>query len=158
MHKLIAALPRQAREAWAAGQAWELPAGFRNPRRVVVVGVGGSAIGADVVASLAASVSNVPVRVQRAYAAPVTDDETLVVACSFSGETEETLAALTSARDGPGMRLAITTVGGWRRWRTTSGTLNSTTAGTDRPAPPSPTALPATGDPEATRRYADRGQ
>ncbi len=111
MRHLIAALPRQAREAWAAGQAWELPAGFRTPRRVVVVGVGGSAIGADVVASLAASVSNVPVQVQRAYAAPVTDDETLVVACSFSGETEETLAALAGARDGPGMRLAITTGG-----------------------------------------------
>ena len=111
MHELIAALPDQAREAWAAGQAWELPASFHTPRRVVILGVGGSAIGGDVVEALAARRSAIPVQVQRGYVAPVTDDDTLVVACSFSGDTEETLAALQGALGRPRMRLAIGTGG-----------------------------------------------
>ena len=111
MRDLIAALPAQAREAWTAGQAWELPAAFRTPRRVVVLGVGGSAIGADLLATLAERTTAVPVRVQRGYAAPVADEDTLVVACSFSGETEETLAAFEGTFDQPGMRLAVTTGG-----------------------------------------------
>ena len=106
---LIAALPEQARTAWGAGQEWEIPASLHTPRRVVVVGMGGSAIGADVVAALAARSSVVPVQVQRGYTPPVTDEDTLVVACSFSGETEETLAAFGGG--GPAMRLAIGTGG-----------------------------------------------
>ena len=111
MRDLIAALPTQAREAWAAGQAWELPAAFHTPRRVVVVGVGGSAIGADLLATLAERTTAMPVHVQRGYASPVTDAGTLVVACSFSGETEETLVAFEGTLDQPGMRLALTTGG-----------------------------------------------
>ena len=106
---LIAALPEQARAAWAAGQEWEIPASFHTPSRVVVLGVGGSAIGAEAVAALGARTSAVPVQVQRGYDPPVTDEHTLVVACSFSGETEETLAAFHG--EGPGMRLAIGTGG-----------------------------------------------
>ena len=106
---LIAALPEQARTAWAAGQEWEIPASFHTPRKVVVLGVGGSAIGAEAVAALGARTSAVPVQVQRGYDPPVTDEDTLAVACSFSGETEETLAAFHS--EGAGMRLAIGTGG-----------------------------------------------
>lgn len=111
MHELIATLPEQAREAWAAGQAWEIPNSLGTPGRVVVVGMGGSAIGADVVAALAARSSAVPVHVWRGYDPPVMDDRTLVVACSFSGDTEETLSAFRGTLDRPGMRLAITTGG-----------------------------------------------
>ena len=44
--RLIAGLPAQARAAWKLGEAWEPPAGFRRPGRVVALGMGGSAIGA----------------------------------------------------------------------------------------------------------------
>ena len=111
MRDRIAGLPDQAREAWAAAQAWELPPSFRTPRRVVVLGVGGSAIGADLVAALAAAASPVPVQVLRGHAPPATEDGTLVVACSFSGETEETLSAFEGTLGGEGMRLAISTGG-----------------------------------------------
>lgn len=111
MRGLIAALPDQAREAWTAGREWEIPPSFSRPARVVVVGVGGSAIGADVVATMAERTSAVPVQVHRGYAPPVCDEGTLVVACSFSGETEEALAAFQGTLGEPGMRLAIGTGG-----------------------------------------------
>ena len=109
--RLIAGLPAQARAAWELGGAWEPPAGFRRPGRVVALGLGGSAIGADVVATIASRVDAVPVQVVRDYAAPPPGDDTLVVACSFFGNTEEVLAAFAAGIDGPGMRLAITTGG-----------------------------------------------
>ncbi len=111
MHELTAALPERARESWAAGQAWELPPEFHTPRRVVVLGVGGSVSGADVIAALAARTSTVPIQVHRGYAAPRMDEHTLAVACSFSGDTEETVAAFQGTLSQPGMRLAIGTGG-----------------------------------------------
>jgi glucose/mannose-6-phosphate isomerase len=111
MRERIAALPAQAREAWRAGLAWQPPAGWRRPSRVVLLGMGGSAIGADVVATLAAQCSPVPVLLVRNYAPPSLDPNALVVACSFSGETEETLAAFRASLATPGMRLAVTTGG-----------------------------------------------
>jgi glucose/mannose-6-phosphate isomerase len=49
--------------------------------------------------------------VVRSYHAPPTDDQTLVIASSWSGETEETLEAFHRTLGKPGMRLAITAGG-----------------------------------------------
>ncbi|MSQ41447.1 MAG: hypothetical protein EXR65_00180 [Dehalococcoidia bacterium] len=111
MRGRFASLPKQARSAWADGQRWELPRSFHTPRRVVVAGVGGSAIGGDLVATLAATATATPVQMLRGYDAPAADPDTLLVASSFSGNTEETLAAFQEAAGGPGMCLAITTGG-----------------------------------------------
>ena len=111
MGALIAGLGDQVREAWAAGRAWEAPASFTTPERVVVVGMGGSAIGADIAATIARIGSQVPVEVVRDYAPPPAGPGTLIVGSSVSGNTEETLAGLEAARGAPGMRLAITTGG-----------------------------------------------
>jgi glucose/mannose-6-phosphate isomerase len=111
MAALIAGLPEQARAAWEAGQAWPLPAGFTTPQRVVLLGMGGSAIGADVAATLAARWGRVPVQVVRGYTPPTLDERTLVIACSYSGETEETLEAFQQALPQAGMRLAVTSGG-----------------------------------------------
>ena len=43
-----APLPEQCREAWEAGRRWPLPASFRQPRRVVILGMGGSSLGPEV--------------------------------------------------------------------------------------------------------------
>ncbi|MEX2446026.1 MAG: SIS domain-containing protein, partial [Dehalococcoidia bacterium] len=110
-HRLLEGLPDQAREAWTLGRDTALPADFRRPSRVVLLGVGGSAIGADVTANLARQRSRVPVDVVRNYVPPGLDPDALVVACSFSGGTEETLAAFDIALGTPGMRLALTTGG-----------------------------------------------
>ena len=111
MRGLIAGLPAQIEEAWQAGLEWPLPSGLRAPRRVMVAGVGGSAIGADIVAALAMTRSTVPVQVLRGYEAPPLDGDTLFVASSFSGDTRETLAAVSSAGAEAATRLAITSGG-----------------------------------------------
>ena len=61
-HALLEALPLQARDAWALGRSWPLPPAFRTPSRVVLLGLGGSAAGGDVltaIAAVAASMFNV---------------------------------------------------------------------------------------------------
>jgi len=111
MAALIEGLPAQSRAAWEAGRAWPLPEGFAAPQRVVLLGMGGSAIGADVAATLAARVGRVPVQVVRGYVPPTVDERTLLVACSYAGETEETLEAFQHGLPQAGMRLAITSGG-----------------------------------------------
>ena len=115
MRHALAGLADQCREAWAAGQAWPIPPslsrGGRPPGRIVIVGMGGSAIGAEVVSAIAGRLSTVPVTVVRGYAPPPTDADALVIASSHSGETEETLEAFQRSLDGPSMHLAMSTGG-----------------------------------------------
>jgi glucose/mannose-6-phosphate isomerase len=111
MRRMLAELPAQARRAWAEAQAWEAPQSFARPRRVVIVGVGGSAIGGDVVAEVAATRSDVPVQVLRRRDLPLVDEHTLVMVCSFSGSTEEALAAFSTAAESGAMCVVLTTGG-----------------------------------------------
>ncbi len=109
--KLIAALPDQAAEAWDAGRAWASSLTLDAPRRVVFAGMGGSAIGAEIVAALASTRTTTPIEVLRDYTPPALDADSLFVACSFSGNTEEVLAAFEAAGKQGAPRVAITTGG-----------------------------------------------
>ena len=63
-----------------------------------VIGMGGSAIAGDLIRCFAQSHSRVPVSVIRNYELPASiDKNSLVVASSFSGNTEETLSGLQEA-------------------------------------------------------------
>ena len=88
----IDGLPDQLKSAWELGQTLPLP-GAKNIERIVVAGLGGSAIGADLVASAVYQTCTVPVFVHRDYGLPAfaKGPETLVVLSSHSGNTEETL-------------------------------------------------------------------
>jgi glucose/mannose-6-phosphate isomerase len=111
-HALLERLPQQSRDAWALGQSWPIPAHFRTPSRVVLIGMGGSAVGADIVHALARIDGCVPVEIVRNYATPPLDADALVIACSFSGNTEEAVAAFQpTLGDDRAMRLALTTGG-----------------------------------------------
>ena len=114
-HLLLEALPQQARDAWAMGLAadlWDAPP--PEPARVLLAGVGGSAIGADVAATLATDLTGTPVQVIRNYHLPPLTADTLVVLCSFSGNTEETLAAFEQVQASGARGVAITTGGSLR--------------------------------------------
>ena len=109
MESRIQRFPTEAREAWMLG--WNRPSSKAAPlpRRVLVVGMGGSAIGADF---LRAALRHVlPVEVVRDYVLPPCDADTLVIASSFSGNTEETLAALQSREGRPARKLIVSTGG-----------------------------------------------
>ena len=104
-------LSAQCLQAWTLGQSWTLPQKLRLPRRVIFAGVGGSAIGADVVATYARLFSPISVEVTRDYSLPPLDKDCLVLACSFSGETEEAIKPFQAAAAAGAMCLAITTGG-----------------------------------------------
>ena len=92
-------LPDQLGYAYQLGLKHPLPewTGFRQ---VVIAGMGGSAIGADLLASYSASLAPIPVSVHRDYGLPLfaRGAETLVICSSHSGNTEETLEAFEAAR------------------------------------------------------------
>ncbi|MDQ4069618.1 MAG: bifunctional phosphoglucose/phosphomannose isomerase [Actinomycetota bacterium] len=80
--------------------------------QVVMLGMGGSAIAGDVVMAAAGPYLPLPVLVFRSYHVPAFVDEgTLVFAISFSGDTEETVEAVTAAAL-QGARVVAVTRGG----------------------------------------------
>lgn len=98
MGKWVAGLPEQCEEAFRIGQEAPLPAA-EGIRQVVVVGIGGSAIGADLLRGYTDGELRVPFQVVRGYHLPAfVGPETLVVASSYSGNTEETLSCYAEAR------------------------------------------------------------
>ncbi len=95
----VRALPRQLAGARQAASGLTLTDRHREVDLVVVLGMGGSAIGADLVAAAAGERLRVPLLVQRAYHLPPgLSERTLVVAASHSGETIETVTAAAEAR------------------------------------------------------------
>lgn len=79
---------------------------------IVVTGMGGSGIAGDVVAAIAAPQLGVPVLTLKGYDLPAfAGPRTLVVACSHSGNTEETLAVVVAARAAGTQRFSVTSGG-----------------------------------------------
>ena len=109
----IDALADQFERAWQHARSLPLPESHRAPRQIVLAGMGGSAIGGDLTAALLASTSPVPFQVVRGYTLPAYAQgaDTLVIASSHSGNTEETLAAADQAL-ARGVRLLAITTGG----------------------------------------------
>ncbi len=111
MLSILGAVDHQFEAALEAAQTVRLERapGIRN---IVVLGLGGSAIGGDLVKAYLGADLKVPCEVVRAYAAPgYADRDTLALVSSYSGDTEETLAALQAVRDA-GATIACLTSGG----------------------------------------------
>ena len=105
-------LPWQCEQAWQTAMSFNLPADYSGVDKVVILGMGGSAIGGDLISSLAASEARIPVLVHRDYNLPAfVDNRTLVIASSYSGNTEETLSAFEQAL-GTGAKKLVSTTGG----------------------------------------------
>jgi glucose/mannose-6-phosphate isomerase len=105
-------LPRQLQSAWELGQQPPLP-DSQGVIRILISGMGGSAIGADLLAAYLAPTCQIPVIVHRDYSLPAWahGPETLVIASSHSGNTEETLAVFDAAIQA-GCRLLAVCTGG----------------------------------------------
>jgi glucose/mannose-6-phosphate isomerase len=108
----IDGLPDQLRTAWELGLHSELPP-WAGIRQVLVAGMGGSAIGADLLAAYVSPYCLVPFFIHRDYDLPdwARGSDTLVIASSHSGNTEETLSAFDLAIIRKCRCLAITTGG-----------------------------------------------
>jgi glucose/mannose-6-phosphate isomerase len=105
-------LPDQLGDAYQLGLKHDLP-DWKDVRQVVIAGMGGSAIGADLLASYCATLSPIPVFVHRDYGLPLhaRGSETLAICSSHSGNTEETLDAFEAARQA-GCRVIVVSTGG----------------------------------------------
>lgn len=94
----ICDLPDQVEKCWQDFEQIALPTPYINAKSVLILGMGGSAQGGGIIASLAQKTSSIPVEVLRDYDIPAwVDKNTLVIAVSYSGETEETLSAFSQA-------------------------------------------------------------
>jgi glucose/mannose-6-phosphate isomerase len=112
MRERIKELPAQCQQAWQAAMDFNLPPHYANVDKVVILGMGGSAIGGDLLRSLAQSELKIPLIVHRDYGLPAfIDGRTLVIASSYSGNTEETLSAFEAALASGYKKLVITTGG-----------------------------------------------
>ena len=112
MRGIVRDLPRQCSAAWEEAQAFELPADYRDVDKVIILGMGGSAIAGDLLRALAALESPVPILSHRRYDLPLlVDSRTLLIASSYSGNTEETLSAFQVALGGDAKKLVVTTGG-----------------------------------------------
>jgi glucose-6-phosphate isomerase len=108
----IRELPQQVRDAWQAAGALHLPVSYSSARAVLVLGMGGSAIGGDLLRLYAAAECPVPIAVSRDYELPAwVNSDTLVIGVSFSGNTEEALSAFAQAAARSAKLLAISTGG-----------------------------------------------
>jgi glucose/mannose-6-phosphate isomerase len=112
MLALLRDLPDQCRRAWAGARTAGLPAGYRAVDNVVVLGMGGSAIAADLLRPIVSGYGRAPIYVHRGYdLPPYVDRSTLLIASSHSGDTEEVLSAFGQGLRCPARKLAITTGG-----------------------------------------------
>ncbi len=90
MQESVAMLSNQVQHAWEAAQLLELPDNYKGLRNIVLFGMGGSALGMDVVRTAFASELTVPVTIVNDYEVPAqVGEDTLVVLSSYSGTTEE---------------------------------------------------------------------
>jgi glucose/mannose-6-phosphate isomerase len=98
MYNLIKGFPQQVEEAIAIGNAAKLKLNTSRVQSVVLNGLGGSAIGGDLLKSYLAGELAVPFTVNRHYVLPkFVGPSTLVIISSYSGNTEETTTAFREA-------------------------------------------------------------
>jgi len=112
MRNLIDKLPEQIKHAVEIAEGSNLKAASRSILNVCVSGLGGSGIGGTIVSQLTAGSATVPVFVNKDYSLPsFVNKDTLFIASSYSGNTEETLYALEKAQEA-GAQIACITSGG----------------------------------------------
>lgn len=108
----IQSFPQHLRDGWVAAADLVPEHRVRDLQHVVVLGMGGSAIGGDLLRAYTRSVSPVPITVVRDYSVPPwVGPGTLVIASSYSGSTEETLSALADATERDAAVYAVTSGG-----------------------------------------------
>jgi len=112
MFKSIYDFSSNIESAFEIGEKILLNNNYNSINRVVIAGMGGSAIGGDVVRLLLSSSNNIPITVSRDYNLPSwVDENSLVICSSYSGNTEETLSSFDDAKIKNSKIISISTGG-----------------------------------------------
>lgn len=108
----IERLPDQVRCAWHDTRELSIPKTYAAITSMYLSGMGGSALGSEMLQAVFSDRLKVPVTVVRDYHLPAAaNSKSLVVLASFSGTTEETLAAAEEAKERRAKLMVICTGG-----------------------------------------------
>jgi len=112
MWGLLEGIPDQWKEAMQLTENLETTIDPSRITSICFVGMGSSTLGADIIRSYVYETCSHPIQAVRHYEVPGwVDKHTLVIACSYSGNTEETLVALSAARECGAQAIAVTSGG-----------------------------------------------
>ncbi|MEM2686973.1 MAG: bifunctional phosphoglucose/phosphomannose isomerase [Thermoproteota archaeon] len=112
MEWMISSFPSLLKEAVTLSRGLALPEDYRNVKEIIVCGMGGSAIGGDLFKDLSQSILPLCISVVRDYNLPkYVGESSLVVAVSYSGNTEETLESFKQAYERGSRIVAIASNG-----------------------------------------------
>ncbi len=118
----VEGLPEQCLEALEIGRGLYPVPSLSSIRRVAFAGMGGSAIGGDLLRALLQDEMTIPITAHRGYSIPLSlGRETLLFAVSYSGDTEETLSAVEAAMRQGCVIVAASSGGTLSRWAEESG-------------------------------------
>jgi len=113
MHGLLASFPLQLEKSIALTHSFPLPV-WKNFKfeNIVLAGMGGSAIGGELIRSYLTYQLKIPFRICRHYLLPsFINQNSLVLVSSYSGNTEETLSAYAMAKKRKAKIIALTSGG-----------------------------------------------
>ena len=97
-------------ESWKKAEKIKLD--YPNPENVVIAGMGGSAIGGELLKDFTRGTVQVPIEISRDYHLPeYAGKKSLVILASYSGDTEETLSSFLDAANRKCMMLCVSSGG-----------------------------------------------
>ena len=112
MNDYIDDFSNHLREAIEIANNTNLTSCTKEIRNVLICGLGGSGIGGTIVSDIISPKVNIPITATKDYSIPnFVNEHTLVIANSYSGNTEETLYALEKCQ-AKGAEIAVITSGG----------------------------------------------
>jgi len=95
MNDYISSFTDQLREAVSIGETSSFKAAENKVENILICGLGGSGIGGSILSDVLSSEITIPISCSKDYSIPnFVNKNTLVIASSYSGNTEETLSAL----------------------------------------------------------------
>jgi glucose/mannose-6-phosphate isomerase len=134
MIKHLKGFPELCQRSWEQAMGYDFGSDYSDINKVVVLGMGGSAMGGEIIADLVMTESKLPVWVHRDYELPrFVDDRTLIVVISYSGNTEETLSGFNKAMQISAKKIVMTSGG---RLKALARSANVFTSPIDYAAPP----------------------
>jgi glucose/mannose-6-phosphate isomerase len=108
MYHLIKAFPDNLKEALGIYRSFSFKKDYSKFQNIVICGLGGSGIGGKLVQNWFADEINVPITICQAYDLPnFVTGNTLLIASSYSGNTEETLALVSEGMKRKAQVIAI---------------------------------------------------
>ncbi len=112
MIRHIENFPLLCEQAFSMADSYSIPSYYIKAKKVVLLGMGGSGEAGDILKNLLFSQTDLVIESVHNYILPgFIDKDTLVIASSYSGDTEETLSGFISAHEKGAKLIAITTGG-----------------------------------------------